>query len=90
MVRRFEVFFDIRATDDIEYDIRAARFAHDLDVIFLAIINHAIRPQPAREIAACGRAVGGQHLHAEGLGELYRGGTDAAGATMHQQRLTAL
>ena len=84
------VALDVVAADHVEDDVGALAVGRRLgggDEILGLVVDGDVGAELAAGRAFLGRAGGGDHARAERLGELDRGGADAGGAAMDQQRL---
>ena len=84
------VALDIVAADHVEDDVGAAAVGRLLgrgDEIFGLVVDGDVGAELAAGRAFFRRAGGGDDAGAESLGELDRGGADARGAAVHEQRL---
>ena len=82
-----DVFLHVGSRDHVEDEIRAVAIAgfdgNSLPVL-LAVIHREIGPQFDAELAFLVVACSDQHLAAVGLGKLYGGGANAAGAAVNE------
>src|SRR3981081_1587230 len=86
----FEVLLDVRASYDIENDVRAAFLPHDIDKVFAAVVDHPIGTQLAADATAFLGAVSGDHFGTERFAQLYCRRANSARPPVNEEWFTSL